>query len=317
MIAVNSIKLFPMEKCSSEAKSSARSACRKNLGYLLPRQCHVDLRLPPLHRFRKKTMVGMLAAHSSSTARSRGWPILTMIQDVRSRVVVPLAVAVLSCIWSCAADDTQPVAVTASSTVVPAPSLNDPVADWELQFLPAIDAHMTSGRLDSVIILCQLGLEGDSTRIIMYNLMASAYAEQGLYDAAAEALGTAVRPAPDFTIGWANLGGMFSRLGRFEEALPYLRRAASLDVGIPAAHRRLGEAYHATGQYNEVIIEIRAAMKLLPHDATLTFFLGRSQEGLGETEGALASYLHAGTIDPGYGDAHEHASALAGKLERL
>lgn len=239
-----------------------------------------------------------------------------MIQDVRSRVVVPLAVAVLSGMWACADDGVPSRSVPASPTLVPAPSLDDPVADWELQFLPAIDAHMNSGRLDSVIIVCQLGLAGDSTRIVLYNLMASAYAAQGRFDAATEALETAVRLAPDFTVGWANLGGMFTRLGRPEQALPYLRRAASLDAGNPAVHRRLGEAYRATQRYNEAIIEIRAAMALQPQDATLTFLLGRSQEGLGETEAALASFLRAGTLDPGYGEAHKHASELAGKLGR-
>ena len=156
---------------------------------------------------------------------------LQRIHDVRRPSVQSLAVAVLVSLWACADDGAAPGSTQANSTraedvVVAAPTIDDPVADWELQFLPAIDAHMTAGRLDSVIIVSKLGIEGDSTRIVLYNLMASAYAGQGLYGAAAEALETAVRLAPDFTIGWVNLGGLYARLGRHEEALPYLQRAA-------------------------------------------------------------------------------------------
>ena len=82
---------------------------------------------------------------------------------------------------SCAGDDATHHSEATAAGAIPAPSPNDPVTEWELQYLPAIDAHMHAGRLDSVVIVCQLGLEGDSTRILLYNLMASAYATQGRY----------------------------------------------------------------------------------------------------------------------------------------
>jgi tetratricopeptide (TPR) repeat protein len=244
---------------------------------------------------------------------------LQRIHDVRRPSVQSLAVAVLVSLWACADDGAAPGSTQANSTraedvVVAAPTIDDPVADWELQFLPAIDAHMTAGRLDSVIIVSKLGIEGDSTRIVLYNLMASAYAGQGLYGAAAEALETAVRLAPDFTIGWVNLGGLYARLGRHEEALPYLQRAAELDADNPASHRRLGEACLETERYSQAIVALRAAMDRLPPDATLTLFLGRSQRGLDQLQHALASFLRAGSLDPGYVAAHKDAADLAGRL---
>ncbi|MDA0333810.1 MAG: tetratricopeptide repeat protein, partial [bacterium] len=232
----------------------------------------------------------------------------------RPRQLLPLAAALFSGLWACSDAGTSAAPATASTSVVPAPHVDDPVADWELQYLPAIDAHMKAGQLDSVITVCQLGIDGDSTRIVLYNLMASAYAGQGLYGAAAQALETAVRLSPDFTVGWANLGGMYARLGRHDEALPYLQRAADLDADNAAARRRLAESLLATHQYIRAAAEIRATLALLPDDATLTLLLGESQQGLGQTTDALASFLRAGALDPGFDAAHTHAAEAARQL---
>jgi tetratricopeptide (TPR) repeat protein len=168
--------------------------------------------------------------------------------------------AALAVMWGCA-DKPDELADTASVTV-PAPGIDDPVAEWELQYLPAIDAHMEAGRLDSVILICQLGLAGDSTRIVLYNLMAGAYASQGRYELATESLQTAVRLAPEFTAGWVNLAGIHTRFGQVAEAIPYLERAAQLDSNSSAAHRRLGEVYLKSGQYARAITQIGAAIAL-------------------------------------------------------
>lgn len=199
---------------------------------------------------------------------------------------------------------------------MPAPTIDDTVAAWEMQYLPAIDAHMQAGRLDSVIAVCRLALLEDSTRIVLYNLMASAYASQGRYAPAQEALLTAVRLAPGFTSGWVNLGGMHTRQGQFREALPYLQRAAQLDATDAATRRRLGEVYLRTHQPELAVAEIRAAMGLLPGDATLNFRLGAAQQELGAPQDALESFLRAGALDPGYAAAHARAADLARQLQQ-
>lgn len=227
--------------------------------------------------------------------------------------LVPMAVSGAMSLWTCSPDVPAPAADSSRVTVA-APEVDDPVTDWELQYLPAIDAHMKAGRLDSVVVVCRLGLAQDSTRIVLYNLMASAYAEQGLHGAAAEALRTAVRLSPEFTAGWVNLGGMHARLGRFEEALPYLQRAAELAAEDPATHRRLAEAFAATGQHEKSVSAVQTALALLPGDASLTLRLGAAQQALGRQHEALVSFLQAGRLDPGYLEAHMGAADLAHEL---
>lgn len=205
---------------------------------------------------------------------------------------------------------------TSSAVTVPAPTIEDSVAEWEMRYLPAIDAHMRAGRLDSVIIVCQIALRQDSTRIVLYNLMASAYATKKRYTLATEALKTAVRLAPEFVAGWVNLGGIHTRLGQFEQALSYLRRAAILDSNDAAARRRLGELYLHTDQPRLATGEIRAAMALLPDDATLSFHLGSALQDMGQSRSALLCYLRAGALDPGYTEAHDRAATLARRLQR-
>lgn len=225
-------------------------------------------------------------------------------------LLLSIAVVGTACLWGCAEEEdieVDPIAISA-------PTQDDPVATWELQYLPAIEAHMKAGRLDSVIVVCELGLEQDSTRILLYNLMASAYATQRRFDEAISALQTAVRLAPEFTEGWANLGGIHTRLSRFEEAIPYLEQAARLDADQVASHHRLGDAYLHTSQHDKAEVEIRTAMALLPDDATLSFLLGRAQLGLEQTEMALASFLLAGKLDPGFVDTHVRAATVASQL---
>ena len=217
---------------------------------------------------------------------------------------------------SCAGADTTHHTEAIAANAIPAPSPDDPVGDWELQDLPAIDAHMKAGRLDPVVIVCKLGLEGDSTRILLYNLMASAYATQGRYGPATEAWQTAVRLAPEFTVGWVNLGGIHTKLGKYDEAVLYLQQAARLDSNHSAVRRRLREVYLHTGRYDRAAAEIRAALSFLPGDATLTFYLGKAMEGLGQKESALTFFLHAGKLDPGYAEAQYRAAAVARQLGR-
>ncbi|HJP29693.1 MAG: tetratricopeptide repeat protein [Candidatus Latescibacteria bacterium] len=213
---------------------------------------------------------------------------------------------------ACGKGDRDTVApATSEPATVAAPTAEDPVSEWELQYLPAIDAHMKAGRLDSVITVCQLALQQDSTRIVLYNLMASAYASQGRDAMAIDALERAVRLSPQFTAGWVNLGGIHSRHGRFSAAVPFLERAAKLDPASAAARRRLGHAYLQLGQTEQALASIDAAMDLLPEDATLNFLRG---EALGRGEEALASFLRAGALDPGYLVTHERAATLARRL---
>lgn len=205
---------------------------------------------------------------------------------------------------------------SAGAGSVQAPTQQDPVADWERELLPAIDTHMAAGRLDSVIAICTRGLAQDSSRIVLYNLMAAAQAGGGQYDLAVGTLQTAVRLSPDFVEGWINLGSLQAELGRFEEAVPALERVVALDSAGVALRRRLGVAYLGTGRYAEAAAEFDAALAQLPGDATVIYLLGRSQEGRGLGSEALASYLLAGRLDPGFADTHGRAAELADELSQ-
>jgi tetratricopeptide (TPR) repeat protein len=179
-----------------------------------------------------------------------------------------------------------------------------------------IDAHLKAGRHDSVITICRRALEQDSTRIVLYNLMASAHAAKGEHPDAIATLQRALQLSPEFAVGWTNLGNLLSSLGRHAEALPSLARAAELDPGDVSLLRRLARSHLEMEQHDEALGVARQALEALPGSAVLIGYVGLAEEGRGNDEEALSAYLQAGALDPGYVEVQFRASEVARRLGR-
>jgi tetratricopeptide (TPR) repeat protein len=86
------------------------------------------------------------------------------------------------------------------------------------------------------------GLARDSTALSLHNTLAAAYAGEGRYALAIQTLVRALRQRPEFALGHANLGGMYFKLGQYQQAEPHLRQASRPHsagrfgpAGLPAA----------------------------------------------------------------------------------
>ena len=80
---------------------------------------------------------------------------------------------------------------------------------------------------------------------------------------AENALKRALQLAPDNPTANFELGDVYIRMRRFEEAIPYLERNLALGSGNLAAHGDLGKAFAALGKNKEAIAELT---KALPSD---------------------------------------------------
>ena len=177
-------------------------------------------------------------------------------------------------------------------------------------------SHLASGDFSRAAAVCRAGLEADSTSTELLNLLATAYAEEGRYAPAIEALEKVARLAPGSVLTYLNLGGIHTKLGQYEAAERNLSRAAALAPSQPEIRRRLAEVYLGTDRYDEAARQIEHALRMFPDDATLYYFLGRSLEGDGKHGAALDAFERASRLDIGFSEAFYRTALLARKLER-
>lgn len=179
------------------------------------------------------------------------------------------------------------------------------------QYLRNSKDLLRARRFPDAVLVATAGLALDSTSAELNNVLASAEASQGRYQPAAKALERALRYEPDYALTHLNLGAIYTKLGQFDRVEATLKRALELKPDWPSVHRRLAEMYLATERPKEAVAAAREAILLFPGDATLTYYLGRSLEAVGEAGSALDAYREAAGLDIGFEEALYRLSALA------
>ena len=107
---------------------------------------------------------------------------------------------------------------------------------------------------------------------------------------------------PNSGITWKILGATLHRLGK-EEALPALRKATKLLPNDAEAHYNLGVTLKGLGDLNGAVASYRRALELDPKSADVYNNLGDVLTELGQLDDALASCRYALEINPNYAEA--------------
>ena len=84
-----------------------------------------------------------------------------------------------------------------------------------------------------------------------------------------------------------NLGTQLGRAGRYEEALPFLRKAVELDPESAKAHNQLGTAYLRLRRLDEALPEFHRALALDPEHAYAHYNIAWILDHTGRSEEAL------------------------------
>ena len=105
--------------------------------------------------------------------------------------------------------------------------------------------------------------------------------------------------------------------GRFDEAIPYLRKALKIKPDHAVAHNNLGYAVASRGRLDEAIAEYQKALEIKPDYAVAHNNLGGALAGRGQFDEAIAEYQKALEIKPDYVEARTNLGyALAGRAAR-
>lgn len=121
----------------------------------------------------------------------------------------------------------------------------------------------------------------------------------GEFERALELYRDAVQRHPEDAESWSNLGQVFVRLNRAEEAIPAFLRAIELNADRWAYHFNLGRAYGVLSRWPEAVTAYHRAQQLYPEDYAIAFNLGLSLRKKGDLEPAIEQFKKAIALDPG------------------
>jgi ribosomal protein S12 methylthiotransferase accessory factor len=107
-------------------------------------------------------------------------------------------------------------------------------------------------------------------------------------------------------------GYCLKELGRYEEAIAALTRAAELDPGEVAVLNLLGFCFYKTARHAEAVDCFERAIARDPRSAIDHANLARNLSALGRTDAAIESYRKALSLDPHLGFAREQLEKLTG-----
>ena len=93
--------------------------------------------------------------------------------------------------------------------------------------------------------------------------------------------------------GHVNLGLLYKKTGRYDEATTHLRRAIAIAPDSHAAHENLGVLHKAQGRYDEALAAFAAALKTKPRAAQTHFNIGTVWQARLDFERACAAYREA------------------------
>jgi tetratricopeptide (TPR) repeat protein len=97
----------------------------------------------------------------------------------------------------------------------------------------------------------------------------------------------AIQADPAFFPSQLNLGILFFKMGRFDEAVKECTKAVSLDPNHPSAHFHLGNAYYAKMWWEEALVEYDRVLKLDPEHVDVLFAIGGIYLNRGHKEKAV------------------------------
>jgi len=139
----------------------------------------------------------------------------------------------------------------------------------------------------------------------------------GRYAEAATLAQTMTECFPLHGFGWMVLGAVFKQMGRSEDALAPMQKAAALLPGDANAHSNLGGALRDMGRLNEAEVSLKRALQIKPDFAEAHCNLGAALQELGRQGEAEASYRRALQIKPDYADVHNNLGVLLHDQGRL
>jgi len=117
--------------------------------------------------------------------------------------------------------------------------------------------------------------------------------------------------------GWKVLGAVFSQMGRNEDALAPMQKAAAISPNDAEVHSNLGTIFQNQCRLDESEICCQRALEIKPDYAEAHYHLGNTHMDTGRLDKAETSYRRALVIKPDYAEAHSNLGTIFQNVGRL
>ena len=150
----------------------------------------------------------------------------------------------------------------------------------------------------------------------VHNNLGVLYRRLGRIDDALGAVRRAMDLDPDNADIAYNLGNLHKQLGNLEEALKYYSEALRLDPSLAQGYINLGIVYERRGEYGKALDVYTKGLDHDPNNPLLHFNMGVTEEILGDYETAETSYRRGLQLRPDFTDALNNLGIVLEKLDR-
>jgi len=174
--------------------------------------------------------------------------------------------------------------------------------------------HQAAGRSDDAVAAFEAGLamaaaaphgpERDRDLAELHFRLGNARLLRGELDEAAEHFKTALRINQDLVACWCNLGNVYLKQHRTQDAISIYLHVLSLEPRHWAARLNLVEAMMETRQFIVARAVLLELIEERPGEARLHHQLGKAHFELGEVDQALAAFRRAVALDPADADSN-------------
>lgn len=122
--------------------------------------------------------------------------------------------------------------------------------------------------------------------------------------------------APDSYTVYNNLGKLYLKAGRKEEAIPLFQKSIAVNPDYADAYNNLGAVYYDIDRKEEIIPLLEKSLELNPLQEEALYNMGKVYNESGKSEEAISLFQKAIAINPNYADAYNDLGALYGQSGR-
>jgi len=163
-------------------------------------------------------------------------------------------------------------------------------------------AYAQQGRYDDALEALQKAIALNPNNGPIYFDLGVFYLDYSQPDKAVDAFAAAVKLVPDYGDAYLNLSIAYWRLGRFEESLKAAQQAAKLQPNLAAVCLNLGFVCGNLGKYPEAANAYGQAVRIDPVDPKARFGLALASLQAGQRNVALQQYEILKSLDPNSAD---------------
>jgi len=170
--------------------------------------------------------------------------------------------------------------------------------------LAKAEEEFIAGRLDAVADICGEMIAADPQCHQAYYLLGRTCVTLGKTEQALELIARAAEIEQDAAPYHTELGNVLAMEEKFEDAADAYRRATELAPDFIDPHVNLGAVLQLLGRHAEAVEIYRKSVELAPDAAMLVFNMAEAQRAMGDGEASLDAYRQAVALESGWAVLH-------------